>query len=167
MKYIDFYNNYKDQIFSYFFYNLNQDRYLAEDLTSDTFLKGFEKFEGYDKNRKFSTWIFTIARNTLYDYYRKKKIDISIDEEMEMSFTEFIRYEEDFEKKIDTSIHIEQVYLALENIPEGQRDMIVMKYIQELSTKEISNMTGKTEANIRKTLSRWLLALQRIPTFTS
>ena len=161
MNYIDFYNTHKNKIYSYFFYNLSQDSSIAEDLTSDTFLKGFEKFESYNDSYQFSTWIFTIARNTLYDYYRKQKRDIQIDDTTEINFTEFIKYEEDFDKKIDTKIQLEQVYLHLEKIPENQKDMIVMKYMQEFSTKEISHMTGKTEANIRKTLSRWLMSLQK------
>ena len=80
MKYIKFYNENKDKIFSYFYYNLNQNTELSEDLTSETFLKGFEKFDTYNEEYQFSTWIFTIARNLLIDFFRKKKIEITIDE---------------------------------------------------------------------------------------
>ncbi len=159
MEYIDFYEQYKDKIFSYLFYNLGKDTSLAEDLTSDTFLKGFEKFESYNTSYEFSTWIFTIARNTLYDYYRKQKIDVGLDETSELTFEEFLRYEEDFDTKIDTDIKMQQVYELIEKIPKNQKEIIIMKYIQELSTQEISDMTGKSQANIRKTLSRWLHTL--------
>ncbi len=161
MNYIEYYDIYKDKIFSYFFYNLGKDIQTAEDLTSEAFLKGFEKFDYYDDTYNFSTWIFTIARNTLYDYYRKKKINISLDDDSEMSFEEFVKYEQDFDAKIDTDIKMEQVYIVLEGIPKSQKEYIVMKYMQELTTKEIAQLTGKTEATVRKTLSRWLWALQK------
>ena len=53
MKYIKFYNGNKDKIFSYFYYNLNQNLELSEDLTSETFLKWFEKFETYNEEYQF------------------------------------------------------------------------------------------------------------------
>lgn len=140
---------------------------LAEDLTSDTFLKWFEKFDMYDETYEFSTWIFTIARNTLYDHYRKQKIDIKLDDETEMSFEEFLKYEEEFDKKIDTQIQMNSIYSAIDKIPGWQKDIIVMKYLEDFTTKEISSMTGKTEASIRKNLSRWLQALQKTLTSIS
>jgi len=154
MSYTEYYNTYKHKIFSYFFYNVSQDRTLAEDLTSDAFLKAFEKFETYDDTYEFSTWIFTIARNTLYDYYRSQKIDIPLEDDEEMTLQEFIKYEQDFDRAIDTGIAIEQVYSAMKHIPENQREVILMKYLEDFSTKEISSMIGKTEASIRKNLSR-------------
>ena len=161
MNYTWYYDMYKDKIFSYFFYNLWKDTQKAEDLTSDTFLKGFEKFDLYDENYNFSTWIFTIARNTLYDFYRKQKIDISLDESDEIGLSEFTKYEQDFTKSIDTQQKMVYVYDILEKLQVAQRECIIMKYMQELSTKEISELTWKSEANIRKTISRWLGYIQK------
>lgn len=141
MKFNHYYNKHKDKIFAYFYYNLSNDRQIAEDLSSDTFLKAFEAFESYDDQYKFSTWIFTIARNTLYNYYKKQSITLHIDDITEMSFSEFMVYEEEFHKHIDTQIDMQNVYILMEKIPESQKDMIIMKYIQDFSTKEIAEMT--------------------------
>lgn len=162
MDYIQYYDIYKDKIYSYFYYAVNKDTQLAEDLTSEVFLKGFEHFDSYNDEYNFSTWVFRIARNTLYDYFRKKKVDISLDDsESEMSLSEFTKYEQDFDEKIDTDIKMQHVYNTLETIPIGQKELIIMKYIQELTTKEISQLTGKTEACVRKNLSRWLQSLNK------
>lgn len=162
MNYIEYYNQYKDKIFSYFYYNLRNNRELAEDLTSDTFMKWYEKIDTYDNQYNFSTWIFTIARNKLIDYYRKEKVEVSIDNEENLEIDEFLKYEQDFVKKIDTEFKMEDVYLALEKIPSSQKEFIIMKYLNEFSTQEIANMSGKTEANIRKIISRWLQKLSSI-----
>ena len=161
MNYTQYYNMYKDKIYSYFYYNLGKDIQAAEDLTSDTFLKWYEKFDSYDDTYNFSTWIFTVARNTLYDYYRKQKIDISLDVEGEIDTSEFLKYEEDFDAHIDNEFKMNHIYDLLDKLPSAQRECIVMKYMQELSTKEISELTGKNEANIRKIISRGLSFLQK------
>lgn len=162
MKYIKFYNENKDKIFSYFYYNLNNDKEVAEDLTSETFLKWFEKFDTYNEEYQFSTWIFTIARNTLIDFFRKNKVEITIDETTEMTYSEFMQYEQDFANKIDTQNKMKQVYEVMDQLKEEQREIIVMKYLSEFSTKEISNITGKSEPNIRKIISRWLGKLETL-----
>lgn len=162
MNYIGFYNKHRDKIFSYFYYNLRSDRELAEDLTSDTFLKWFEKIDTYDDNYSFSTWIFTIARNKLIDHYRKEKNDISIDNEDSQEIEEFTKYEIDFNSKIDIEFKMEDVYGALERIPSAQKELIIMKYLNEFSTKEIAQISWKSEVNIRKIISRGLQKVSSI-----
>ena len=162
MKYIDFYNDNKDKIFSYFYYNTWNNRELSDDLTSDTFLKWFENFDNYNDEFKFSTWIFTIARNTLIDYYRKNNIDVSLDEISEITHNEFLKIEEDFSKKVDLELNMVVVREKLLLLNEAIRDIIVMKYLWDYSTKEISDITWKNEANIRKVLSRWLKKMEKL-----
>ena len=46
---------------------------VAEDLTQETFIKAWKNLKSYDQKRSFKTWIFTIAKNTAFDYFKKKK----------------------------------------------------------------------------------------------
>ncbi len=65
-----FYEEYLPKIFKYISYRIS-DKFLAEDLTSTVFEKALTKYETYSsKKAVISTWVFTIARNTLIDYYR-------------------------------------------------------------------------------------------------
>lgn len=162
MNYIDYYNKYKDKIFSYFYYNLSKNREQAEDLTSDTFLKAFKKFDRYNDNFSFSTRIFTIAKHTLFDYYRKQKYDLELDEISESCYSEFLSYEEDIWKNIDNKDKLKDFSKALEKLNKTQKEIIVMKYINDFSNKEISEKTWKTEVNVRKILSRWLKKIKEI-----
>ena len=58
----------------------------AEDITANVFLKVYEKLDSFDESKaSLSTWIFTIARNTLIDYYRGRKVFEEVSEEMSVS----------------------------------------------------------------------------------
>lgn len=162
MQYIDYYNQYKDKIFSYFYYNLSQNRELAEDLSSDTFLKAFEKFNTYNDDFAFSTWIYTIAKRTLINHYKKQKIHIDLEEMNESSLQEFASYEENFWKNVDDKEELKAFYEALEKLNPAEKEVIIWKYIQEYSTKEIAENSGKSEANVRKILSRWMWKIKKM-----
>ena len=69
--FLRYYNEYKDKIYTFFLYRVNFNCEQAEDLTADVFLKAFRKFDTFDRARSFQAWIYTIARNHLYNYYRQ------------------------------------------------------------------------------------------------
>jgi RNA polymerase sigma-70 factor (ECF subfamily) len=77
--FVVFYENFKGPIMSYLNAML-QDRGLAEELTQETFLKAYRTRDSFQPNAKVSTWLWTIAKNTAFDYFKKKK---------ELSLTEF------------------------------------------------------------------------------
>lgn len=107
------------------------DYYLAEDLCSDVFLKIYEKIDTYDKSKaQLSTWIFTITRNKLIDYYRTRKITCKIDENLV-----FEKEDED----LCTPEQLELLASALNNLDERKRKIIVMHYYQKISLKDIAN----------------------------
>lgn len=162
MEFIQYYNKNKDKIYSYFYYNLSWNIDLAEDLTSDTFLRWFEKFHLYNDKYQFSTRIFTIAKNLLFDYYKKNKNNLSLDDLLELNLKDFASYEINFSENIDTKDTIIDFNKALEKLNPSQKEVIVMKYIKDYSTKEISELTWKTDVNIRKILSRWIKRLKNI-----
>ncbi len=161
MNYLEQYNKHKHKIYSYFIYHIN-DQDIAEDLTSETFLTGYEKIDSYNSEFEFSTWIVTIAKNKMIDYYRNNKIDISIDEISEESHCDFLKYEEDFVTEMDSEDKLNKVHKVLHRLPIIQKEIILMRYLSDLSTKEISTLTWKEEANIRKILSRWLKMIKEL-----
>ncbi len=156
MHFLQYHQQFEDKIYSYFYYNLNQNISQAEDLTSETFLKAFKSFSSFEQERDFSSWIFRIAKNTLYDYYRKQKQDIGIEEVSQHQIQEFLSYEHDIWKNIDNQEKIEDFYQALERLKPAEKEIIIYKYLQDFSPQEISEKTGKSQVNIRKILSRWL-----------
>ena len=77
------YEEYLPRVFQYMNYRI-EDRAIAEDLTSDIFNKALSGFAKYDSGKAaFSTWIYSIARNTLIDYYRGRSREQRLQKEAE------------------------------------------------------------------------------------
>ncbi len=124
------YEDYAGKIKGYF-YTQTSNPILSEDLCSDVFLKVYEKLDSFDeKKASVSTWIYTIAHNTLIDYYRTRKVFEEVPEE----------YKDDscVEDEVINNSMLEQLACALEKLDERERAIIVQRYYQGLTLKEVA-----------------------------
>ena len=150
------YNQYKHKVFSFFFYRLNGDRATAEDLTGDVFVKVYEHFDSFDSSKKFYSWLFTIVRNTLIDHFRTQKKHIDLREGEAVSDKNSAACT----RKLDNSMRMEKIYELLNDIPLFQKECILLKFLGEMTTKEIATVTQKSEDNVRQSVSRALNKLR-------
>ena len=128
------YEQYYPKILSYIRSRIS-DSYTAEDLCSDVFLKVCQKLESFDAGKaSLATWIYTIARNTLTDYFRTAKSHDEIPED----FAEGSNIEED----ICREETLEQLADALEQLDERDRDIIIMHYYSHIKLKDIAEKMG-------------------------
>lgn len=126
------YEEYHDKVFRYIYSKVN-DFYLSEDLCSDVFVKVVEKLDTFnEKKASISTWIFTIARNRLIDYYRTRKVTSEIPDDL--------TYEEE-DEGVDEE-QLETLAEALENIDERSRKLIILHYYSEMTLKEVAVKLG-------------------------
>ena len=95
----------------------------------------------------FSAWIFRIARNNTIDYYRRKKTEIDIDRVWNLSSRDNIEQDLDIKEKL------KEVAQYLDKVKPEHREIIIMRVWDGLSYKEISQITGKSEANCRMIFS--------------
>lgn len=150
------YEEYYNKVLSYINSRVN-DTYVAEDLTSDVFFKCYKSIDRYDSSKAaVSTWIFTITNNTLKNHYRDRKPTSSID-----SMEGFeIPYEDDF----DHAMRLEEISLyldeALAKLDETKRQILLMRYYDNMKTKDIAEAMGLTQSNVRVILTRTLHKLQ-------
>lgn len=118
----------------------------AEDLTHEVFLSAWQNLKSY-KHRgfPFSSWLYQIARNKVIDHYRTKKSHTSI-ENMDEDSLKVVGVAE---MNLNTTLEIEQVKKAIAQLSPEQQDVIILKFTEDLSNKEIADTLGKTEGAVR------------------
>lgn len=152
------YELYFTPVFRYLRLRLS-DHDTAEDLAQTTFLKVYQSLPNYQGTAKPIAYFFRVARNTLIDFYRKKK-DVLISEDKQEMFDRI----EDHNPTPDHQLHKEQqrqlVLQAMEKLEGDQKDVVFLKFIKELSYSEIATIMDKKEPAVRKITSRALMRLR-------
>ena len=124
------YRDFSGKIYSYVRSKISSPE-TAEDLTSDVFLKVYEKLDTYDEKRSsLSTWIYTIARNTLTDYFRTNKVAEEIPEDLDDGSS--------IEETVCNNAMLEILADALEQLEERERTVIIRHYYHGKKLKEIA-----------------------------
>lgn len=146
-----------DAIYRFVFFKVNSEE-IAQDLTSEAFLKGWEVFqrEG-SKVENPRALIYRIARNLVIDHYRKK------DKEQVVSVDNFWMPDPrpGLEDSVLLNSDFEQIKKALVNLKDNYQSVITMHYIEGMSTKEISKIMRKSDGATRVLLHRALSSLRR------
>ncbi len=149
-----FYSEFKDKIYTYLLYRVGFNQALAEDLTSEVFIKAFKNFSSFDSDKSFQPWIFTIARNHLINHYRADKQIIPLaDVEQTLSVKS---------KDVGRVLEAEQVIKIINTMEEGDKELLIMRYVDELNNKEMAAVLNKEEGAIRTQLSRSLAKLRAL-----
>lgn len=144
------YEEYHTKVLRYIQSKVN-DSYLAEDLCSDVFVKVYENLDSFnEKKASFSTWIFTITRNRLIDYYRTRKVMSEIPEDLTYDIPDNSIDEEELEKLAN----------GLEHISEVGKAIIVKHYYEGKTLKEISEDIGKSYVYTKVLHKKALLELK-------
>lgn len=152
------YKQYYKRVFKYICYRIN-DQHMAEELCSQVFEKIIEKYNSFSGDEKtLESWIFTIARNTVTDYYRtkEKKFHFSLDYIIDMISPKPSPYE-----LILTKENNSYLFEALSRLNEKERSVVSLKYGADLKNTEIAKLTGLSESNVSVILCRSLKKLKK------
>lgn len=155
--YEQIYKKYADRVFNYFWYRTGHDKLLAEDLMQETFLRAFQQRSKYkSKGYSYLIYLFTIAHNLLVDYYRKPK-SIPVEDLP----TNVVPYEitEELVNKFDA----EALWRAVQELPQPQRDALLMFYQQDMVVRDIAKVMNTSENAIKLNLSRTRKKLSEHP----
>ena len=135
---------YKDKIFTSI-YLLVKDRYLAEDIFQDVFIRVIDTLRSgrYTDEGKFLPWVMRIAHNLCVDHFRKVKRNPTIKTSDDRDIFEVLNFSE---AGVDTRIMSEQtsdkVRRMIDLLPEDQREVIILRHYADMSFKEIAQLTG-------------------------
>jgi len=151
-----YYDEYKHKIFSYLFYRSGRNKELAEDLTSEVFMKALEKFHTFKEDSSFKSWIYAIAHNHLVDHFRKDKTTVDI-----ADVEHVIPSEGDAKSILMKRVAAEQVEEMLQFLSDDETEIILLRYQQELPMKDIAEIVDKEETTVRVTIHRALAKLKK------
>ncbi len=149
---IDFtlvYNQNKKQLFNYIRKMLDE-KYLAEDITQNVFLKLYENLKNINKAQSVVPWLYTTARNEVYGYLRSKKI------KSENYIEDNIQYPSNDDLNIELeSIEIRSIIESeIINMEEETKEIFILRHYSELSYAEIASVLGLNESLVKGRLFR-------------
>ena len=159
--YVELVNRYKDRLLNFVFQFLG-DIEQAEDVVQDTMLRLYEKKHYYKEIAKFSTWIYTIARNLANTELRKKKrrkttylSQLSKERQFEIP-----AIQEDVDQSLQNEFINDRIQSAINKLPEHFKVVIILRDIQELSYEDISNIVEVPLGTIKSRINRARIQLQ-------
>jgi RNA polymerase sigma-70 factor (ECF subfamily) len=139
-------------VYQYLFF-IVRSKAEAEDLTSQVFLKACEQLPRYRHQGCFSGWLFTIARNTARDHFRKSRRELPLEAAGEPAVSLDL---------LDRVIHTDELQrldVLIRSLPEDELELIQLRYVAGLTYREIGMITRRSEDAARKSLSRLLSRL--------
>ncbi len=152
------YDHYLPPIYRFVYLKVSN-REMTVDLTHEVFLSAWQNLASYkSQGFPFSSWLYQIARNKVIDHYRLQR-DHSTLEEVDSNF---IKAEFALEAYIDQEITLEGVKEAIRQLTSDQQDVLIMKFIEDLSHEEIARVLEKSEGAVRLIQHRALKELKKM-----
>lgn len=152
-------NRYKDKLFSYIFF-IVRNSVLAEDIFQETFIRAIVTLQrgGYSGNGKFGAWLTRIAHNLVIDNFRRERNEnvVSNDASHNDLFNNQKLSDSNIEDEIICGQIVDDVRRLIGLLPDNQREVVYMRFYQDLSFKEIAEITG---VSINTALGRMRYAL--------
>jgi RNA polymerase sigma-70 factor (ECF subfamily) len=149
------YDFYVENIYRFIYFKVNSSD--AEDLTEIVFIKVWENRKKFDASKSsISSWIYTIARNTVIDHYRVLKNVEELHDNIEDDTINSPK------KVVEDKLVSDKVRSAIYKLNPNYRDLLLLRYIEDMSYAEIAVILGKSEGSIRIMQFRAMKELKNI-----
>ena len=157
--YDDLYERYLDQIYRYVYYSVS-DRFEAKDLTENVFLKAWETLPRYrNKGLPFRAWLYRITHNAVVDRHRMKKPAVSLEQVQDLRDADPTP-----EGTVEAGEKMEVVAAGLAQLKPRLRQVVLCRFISELSHAETAEIMGISEGHVHVLQHRALKQIQRFVT---
>jgi len=156
-------NRYLKAIYN-FLYQFTQDMDSLDDLTQETFIKAWKNIRKFDSEKNFKTWIFTIAKNTAYDFLKKKKtIPFSnfLDEDGKNQLEKVVEDGPRLEEVLDRQDVEKKLGEKLQEVPANYRIILLMHYKDDFSLQEIAEILNLSYNTVKSQHARALASLKK------
>ena len=141
MEFEQIYSTYFESVYRYI-WKLSGDEHIAEEITSETFLKAMKSIEDFRGDCDMRVWICQIAKNTYYSYMKKSHRMVSVDEIEIQSITDSNAF---IEEQIGIQEEIRQIRKILHMMSDPYKEVFMWRVFGEMSFKEIGALYGKTD----------------------
>lgn len=153
------YDHYHGSVYRFLFYR-TRSATLAEDLTADTFVRALRNMGNFRwQGKDFGAWLMTIARNLCHDHFKASRTRLE-------SATEDMGIHDDAtdgpEPEVLDGLEHEIVLRALKELPDEQRDCIIMRFLQGLSIAETATVLGRSDGAIKQLQLRGIRNLAKL-----
>lgn len=142
-----------------FFYGMNRDQELSEDLVQNTFFRILKYRHLFRGDGDFKTWMFHIARNVSHDHFRKNKIKVK---EAIENWEGRLGHSDNKANEMQAADEHEMLELALDRLPAEKREIILLSKYQERKYKEIGELLGCSEGTVKVKVFRALQELKAL-----
>ena len=145
---------YVEKIYRYVFYQV-RDKMTAEDITADVFMKALDKIQSCKgRGLTFSSWLYRIAHNLTVDNFRMAKRNLPIEVEMVTNL-------DDPKQEVGKNLERQELFAAISQLPQNQRWLIILKFIEDMDNREIGQIMGKSQVAVRLLQLRAMTALRK------
>lgn len=139
------YKHYQPKIYRFVYLKVGR-REEAEDLTHHVFLKAWQNIENFKpRGFPFGSWLYRMARNQVIDFYRTKKEETSIDD----LDPDFLKKDSETEFSFDLDLEIKAVREAILTLKPEHQDVLIMRFMEDLSVKEVAEAMNRTEGAVK------------------
>jgi RNA polymerase sigma-70 factor (ECF subfamily) len=155
----ELYRIYCDTVFRYIYYRVST-RALAEDLTSETFVRALRRITTFSwQGRDFGAWLVTIARNLVADHFKssRHRMEVSTGEMLDSN-----EVEASPEESVLEHLSNEALLDAVHRLNDQQRECVTLRFLQGLSVAETADIMGKNEGAIKTLQYRAVRTLARL-----
>ena len=155
------YKRYVERIYNYIYYRTSSSK-DAEDLTEKVFFKALNHISGYKHmGLPFSAWLYRIAHNLVANYHRDsaRKKEISLDYLPGSSLPHSGSHPE---SKVVQSQEVDNLLLVIKNLAPNRQELLILKFVDQLSNREIGKIMRKSEGAIKSLYHRTLLELREL-----
>lgn len=147
-------------------YRMLGNKHEAEDIAQEAFVRAYTNLHTFDQKRKFSTWLYRIATNLCIDRIRKKKPDYYLDAEVAGTdgldmYSQIAADDQLPEEQLEQMELQDRIQYEISRLPDKYRSAIVLKYMEELSLQEISEILDLPLGTVKTRIHRGREALRK------
>lgn len=146
LKQLQIYLKYQQRIYQFFWYRLNYNQELAEDMCSEVFFQMLKNWDNFDQQKAAFPWLLGIARNIWCNYLR--------------GLGKVVNWEDVPQPLIEESeawldkLELERTLAGIEKLPDTLRDLLLLRHLEGLEYQEIAALLNKQEGAVRTQLCR-------------